>query len=442
MADRHRPRTGYAKSGGLSIAYFTLGDGPLDIVFVPGFISHIDIGWEEPMQRHVTERLASFSRYITFDKRGTGLSDRSVSALSSIEERMDDIRAVMDAVQCKRAALIGYSEGGPLALLFAATYPERVSALVLSGTYGRLAPRADLEEQLALLEANWGNGLAISRVFRRGTDQDWAARYERGSATPQAAAELLRMNTSLDVTSALPAISVPTLVIHRTNDPVVSFEHGRDLAAGIDGATFREVDGDSHLPASTHEWNDELDVIEEFITGARPVAEADRVLATVMFTDICASTERAAAAGDRAWRDVLERHHRDVSALVERYRGRQVKSTGDGVLATFDGPSRAVRCASEVVESARRAGVEVRAGLHTGEVELIGDDIAGIAVHLAQRVESKAEPGRVFVSQTVRDLLAGSGVELEERGVHTLKGVPGDWQLFAVAATGTGTRTG
>ena len=435
MADRLRPRTGYARSGDLSIAYFTLGSGPIDVVFVPGFVSHIDLGWEEPMQRHTTERFASFSRFITFDKRGTGLSDRGVSPLSSLEDRMDDIRAVMDAVHCTRAALVGYSEGGPLALMFAATYPERVTALVLSGTYGRLSPRADLEEQLALLEASWGNGLAISQVFRRGTDREWAARYERSSATPRAAADLLRMNTSLDVTPALPAISVPTLVIHRTDDPVVSFEHGRKLADGIPGATFLEVESDSHVPASAQEWNDELDVIEEFITGARPVAEADRVLATVMFTDICDSTERAAAAGDRAWRDVLERHHREVSALVERYRGRQVKSTGDGVLATFDGPSRAVRCATELVESARRGGVEVRAGLHTGEVELIGDDIAGIAVHLAQRVESVAEPGRVFVSQTVRDLLAGSGVELDDRGVRALKGVPGEWRLFAVASS-------
>ena len=427
------PRTGYARSGDLSIAYLTFGDGPLDLVFVPGFVSHIDLGWEEPMQRFTTERFASFSRFITFDKRGTGLSDRNVSPLSSLEDRMDDIRAVMDTVGSTQAAVVGYSEGGPLAALFAATYPERVRSLVLSGTYARMSPPPNFEELLQVLQAGWGNGTAMSQIFRRGCDPEWGARYERSAATPAAAADLLRMNVSFDVTSALPAISAPTLVIHRTGDPVVPVERGRELGEGIAGARYIEVASDTHLPASIGEWDEEASLIEEFITGARRVSEADRVLATVMFTDICSSTERAAAAGDRAWRDVLEQHHREIARLVERYRGRQVKSTGDGVLATFDGPSRAVRCASDIVDMARRTGVEVRAGLHTGEVEIIGNDIAGIAVHLAQRVESKADAGRVFVSQTVRDLLAGSGIELEERGVHELKGVPGDWHLFAVA---------
>ena len=346
---------------------------------------------------------------------------------------MDDIRAVMDTAGFDRAGLIGVSEGGPLAVMFAATYPERVSALVLASTYAEPLDRPDLQAELGFVEENWGTGLVMSTVFMPGCDRDWAARYERSAATPKAAAALLRMNASLDITGVLSAISVPTLVIHRTGDPVIPIELGRRLAAGIPGAQFAELEGTTHVPSTEQEMEEQSGLIEEFFTGTRQAPDRDRVLATVMFTDICSSTERAASAGDRAWRDILERHHREMTRLVERYRGRQVKSTGDGVLATFDGPSRAVRCAAEIVETARRSGIEVRAGLHTGEVELIGDDIAGIAVHTAQRVEAKAEPGRVFVSQTVRDLLAGSGLELEDRGTHDLKGVPGEWRLFAVA---------
>ena len=432
MAPTAERRTGYARSGDLSIAYFTLGSRPIDVVLVPGFVSHCDLAWEEPMRRSFAERIARFGRFITFDKRGTGLSDRTVASVSTIEDRMDDIRAVMDAVGSQRAALIGYSEGGPLAVVFAATYPERVSALILASTWARPIERPDLEEQLALVEEHWGTGLVIGQMFSPGSDLDWAARYERASATPKAAADLLRMGARLDVGTAAGTVGVPTLVLHRSGDPVVPSEQGRELAALVTGSRYREIDGVSHLPASMSEWEEDAAVFEEFITGARSRPEPERVLATVLFTDICASTERAAALGDNAWRTLLERHHAEMAPLIERYRGRQVKSTGDGVLATFDGPSRAVRCAAEIVESARRAGVEVRAGLHTGEVELIGDDIAGIAVHLAQRVEAKCEPGRVFVSQTVRDLLAGSDVALEDRGRHSLKGIPGDWQLFAV----------
>lgn len=435
MAGTPRPLTGYARSGDLSIAYQIFGDGALDVVFVPGFVSHLDLLWEEPGRALNRDVLGRFAHVLTFDKRGTGLSDRTVDAVSTLEDRMDDIRAVMDTAGFERAALVGVSEGGPLALLFAATYPERVTALVLASTYGEPMQRPDLEEQLARVEEYWGTGLVMSTVFMPGCDREWAARYERSAATPRAAAGLLRMNATLDVTGVLSAISVPTLVLHRSGDPLVPVELGRRLAAGIPGARFDELQGSTHLPSTEEEMQEQWGRIEEFLTGTRHDVEPDRVLATVMFTDICSSTERAAAAGDRAWRQVLEQHHREVAGLVERYRGRQVKSTGDGVLATFDGPSRAVRCASDIVASARRAGVEVRAGLHTGEVELLDDDIAGIAVHLAQRVESKADPGRVFVSQTVRDLVAGSGIELEARGVHVLKGVPGDWHLFAVAGT-------
>lgn len=433
---RPAPTARYARSGELSIAYVTHGAGPLDVVLVPGFVSHLDLAWEEPLRRQMANSIAGFGRFITFDKRGTGLSDRSVSAVSSMEDRMDDIRAVMDAVGSERAAIIGYSEGGPLAVVFAATYPDRVTSLVLASTWSRPIELDDLEERLKILEDTWGTGFAISEVFIQGSDPEWAARYERSSATPKAAADLLRLNVRMDISHTTSAISVPTLVIHRRGDTVVPVEYGRDLAASISGARYVEVEADTHLPATPEALEEEMALIEEFLTGSRRERDPDRVLATVMFTDICSSTERAASLGDRAWRDVLVRHHDEATDLIGRYRGRQVKSTGDGVLATFDGPTRAVRCATELVESAKRAGVEVRAGLHTGEVELMGNDIAGIAVHLAQRVESKAEPGSVFVSQTVRDLLAGSSVELDDRGIHALKGVPGEWRLFAVTGAG------
>jgi class 3 adenylate cyclase len=346
---------------------------------------------------------------------------------------MDDIRAVMDAAGSERAVLMGYSEGGPLAIVFAATYPKRVQALILGSTFARMDAPEDLDANLAMLEQYWGSGLPLSTVFRPGIDREWAARYERGSSTPRAAAALLRANITINVTAALPAISVPTLVIHRVGDPIVPIDAGRALAAGIPGAQYIERDTDRHFAATPAEWDEEMGDVEEFLTGARSAAECDRVLATVLFTDIVDSTSRAASKGDAAWRVELERHYAQADRLLEQHRGRRVKSTGDGILAIFDGPARAIRCASALVSSAQRAGLLVRAGLHAGELEVVGDDIVGIAVHIAKRVEAAAEPGTVMVSQTVRDLIHGSSIELEDAGAHQLKGVPGEWRLYAVS---------
>ncbi|HVF31751.1 MAG TPA: alpha/beta fold hydrolase [Acidimicrobiales bacterium] len=426
------PRTRYAESGGLNIAYQVFGDGPRNLVHVPGFVSHLDLQWENPQRVEVARRWATFARVVTFDKRNTGLSDRTAGA-PTLEERMDDIRAVMDAAGIESAALLGHSEGGPLALLFAATYPERVEALVLGATYARLDPPADMEERLAFLEKNWGTGVPL-QFFVPGSDPEWAARYERSAATPRTAVEILRMNVLVDVRPALSAVTAPTLVLHRTGDPVVPVAAGRELAEGIPGARYVELPGDTHLPSTDAEWRDEVDLIEDFLTGAHGVTEPDRVLATVLFTDIVDSTATAAAMGDREWRHRLGRLQDQTERFIRQFGGRQVKATGDGVLATFDGPARGIRCARAIAERAASTGLPIRAGLHAGEVELVGDDIAGIAVHLAKRVESAARPGSVYVSQTVRDLIAGSSIELAERGVHELKGIPGSWSLFEVVS--------
>ena len=420
----------YAQSGEVEIAYQVFGAGPIDLVVVPGIVSHRDLMWEDPLHVQVAERWASFARVIAFDKRNTGLSSRT-SITSTLEERMDDIRAVMDAAGSERATLMGHSEGGPLSMLFAATYPDRVSALVLSSTWHRRDPPDDLAEQLQLVETYWGSGTVL-QYFAPGMDRDWAARYERATATPRVAVEILRNNADVEVSGIVGAIQVPTLVLHRTGDPVVRVEMGRELAAAIPTARFVELPGDSHVPASVADWFRESDVIEEFLTGTRHATEADRVLSTVLFTDIVASTERIATVGDAEWGVALRRHQADASRLLTMHRGREVRATGDGLLATFDGPARAIRCAVELVASAAKAKLPIRAGLHTGEVELLGEDIAGIAVHLAKRVESAASPGAVWVSQTVRDLVTGSGIEFADRGAHTLKGVPGEWRLYEV----------
>lgn len=426
------PRTRYTRSGEFNIAFQTFGDGPLDLVFVPGFVTNLDIIWDDAHRAGVLRRMASWGRVVTFDKRNTGLSDRTLRT-PTLEERMDDIRAVMDEVGFERAAIIGYSEGGPLSLLFAATYPERVSALVLGATYATPVEMPELEELLALAEEYWGTGL-VMQFFDPSVDVDWAARLERGSSTPRGAMEILRANAQLDVSLALPAISVPTLVVHRTGDPLVPIGHGRALAEGIEGAQFVEFAGNSHLAATQEQWNEETEAIEEFLTGARHGGEPDRVLATVLFTDVVESTERLAEMGDSRWRLAIEQLQDETARLVKQFRGQAVKSTGDGMLATFDGPARAVRCASALVERGKRSGLPIRAGLHTGEIEIVTRDIAGIAVHLAKRVESAAAPGRVWVSQTVRDLVTGSGIDFEDRGGHVLKGVPGEWRLYEVAS--------
>jgi class 3 adenylate cyclase/alpha-beta hydrolase superfamily lysophospholipase len=436
----------YAQSGDLSIAYSVFGNGPLDVVFVPGFISHQELAWDSPFFRGVYERLGAIARVITFDKRGTGLSERTLG-FGSAEERMDDIRAVMDAVGCERAALVGISEGGPLTMLFAATYPHRASALVLWGTFARVLADADYpigveagptEELFAMLRETWGSGQALRFFVQHGPEGPEAdrelARYERNASTPAMVVEIMRRNVEIDVRSALPAISAPTLVVHQKGDPAVPVRQGRYLAEHIDGARITVLPGDWHVHGAVGGEEDTLDVIEEFLTGERParVAEIDRILATVLFTDIVGSTEHAAELGDRKWRDVLDRFRFAVRRELDQHRGREVNTRGDDFFATFDGPGRAVRCAGAIGVAARPLGLQVRAGLHTGEVELQGDDVAGMAVHIGARVCGLAGADEVLVTSTVRDLVVGSGIEFADRGRHELKGVPGDWQVLAV----------
>jgi len=439
-----RPETRYTKSGDLNIAYQVVGDGPVDLIYVPGWISNVELNWEEPAHAHVLERLASFSRLILFDKRGTGLSDPvPLDAMPTLEERMDDVRAVLDAVDCEEAALFGFSEGGLMSVLFAATYPERITTLVLYGTFAKRikspdypwAPSPeDRARELEELERNWSVRMDLDVLAPSEDDafKDRLATYFRRSASPGAALALMRMNTQLDVREVLPAIQAPTLVMHRVDDRDVKVEEGRWIAAQIAGAKFVELPGDTHTlwAGNTDEVVDE---IEEFLTGARRGPEPDRVLATVLFTDIVGSTEQATKLGDRRWRELLERHHSLVRQQLERYHGREVDTAGDGFLATFDGPARAIRCASAIENGVSVLGLQIRAGVHTGECELFGDKVAGLAVHTGARVTSLAEPGEVLVSQTVKDLVAGSGMEFEYRGTHELKGVPGEWRLYALS---------
>jgi class 3 adenylate cyclase len=435
----------YAQSGELSIAYSVFGDGPIDLVFVPGFISHQELAWDSPLMQGIYQRLGRFARVITFDKRGTGLSERTLG-FGSAEDRMDDIRAVMDAVGCERAALLGVSEGGPLSILFAATYPERASALVLWGTFARIleapdyefgAQEEEVELLVSILRDTWGSGKGL-RFFVRAPDDPETdrvlARHERNACTPAMVVEVMRKNSAIDVRSALPAISVPTLVVHREGDPIVPVQAAGYLADHIDGARLSVFPGDWHTNGMAGGEDDLLDVVEEFLTGERPVhtAAIDRVLATVLFTDIVGSTEQAAALGDRKWREVLDRFRHAVRRELADHRGREVNTRGDDFLATFDGPGRAVRCAGAIGVAARPLGLQVRAGLHTGEVELQGDDVAGMAVHIGARVCGLAGADEVLVTSTVRDLVVGSGLEFTDRGRHELKGVPGDWQVLAV----------
>lgn len=433
------PPVRYAKAGEVSIAYRVMGEGPLDLVWVPGLISNLEIEWEFLPSVHVYRRLASFSRLIMFDKRGMGLSDRNVGA-PTLEERMDDVRAVMDAVGSERAALIGVSEGGPMSVLFAATYPERTVALVLFGTMARNRRDVDYphgcEESFAqiyrIFDEGWGTGQSLE-VFHPGLLEDertreLIGRIERASGSPSAMRAFLDTLVGIDVRAVLPTISVPTLVIHATDDRVVPIDNGRWLADHITGARFVEIDGE-HADFATDRFVDE---VESFLTGKRHAVPTERVLATVLFSDIVGSTERAAAVGDRRWSEVLDQRDAVVRREVETYRGKLVKSTGDGVLATFDGPARAVSCGCEIRDGLRPLGLDVRVGLHTGEVEMRGEDIGGIAVHIGARVAAVANAGQVLVSRTVTDLVAGSGIAFEDCGDHTLKGVPGTWRLYTV----------
>jgi len=429
----------------MHIAYQVVGDGSLDLTFIPGWVSNVEECWEQPGLAAFLERLASFSRLIIFDKRGTGLSDRVASdRLPTLEERMDDLRAVLDAVGSERTALFGHSEGGSMSVLFAATYPQRTRALITFGVFARRRRAADYpwapsdDDRAATIERierEWvTEDLVRPLAPSRGDDPAFLAQlatYYRRSASPGAAAQLLRMNTEIDVRAVLPAIRVPTLVLHRTDDVDALLEEGRWIASRIPGASFVELPGGDHV-FWVGDTDSVLAEIEAFLTGVRPAPEPDRVLATVLFTDIGASTEMAARLGDRRWREVLERHRADVRAALARWRGEEIDTAGDGFLALFDGPARGIRCAVAIRDSAAQDGLQVRAGLHTGEVERQGRQVAGLAVHIGSRVIGVADAGEVVTSSTVKDLVAGSGIVFADRGMHVLKGVPGEWHLYAV----------
>jgi pimeloyl-ACP methyl ester carboxylesterase/plasmid stabilization system protein ParE len=441
------PPTQYARSGDASIAYQVVGEGPIDLVLVLGFATHIELQWESPPFAHFFERISSFSRLIIFDKRGTGLSD-PVTEAPTLEERIDDVRAVMDAAGSERAALFGISEGGPMSVLFAATHPDRVIALVLHGAMGRTTEAPDYpwaspaealrESASEFIAPYWGQQAeGMVELFAPSFADDpeaveFTARMERSAASPGMVQQIFEMFLDIDVRAVLPTIGVPTLVLHRRGDRVVNRRAGEELAAQIPGARYVELPGIDHLP-----WAGDseavLGEIEEFLTGTRSAPEPERVLATVMFTDIVGSTERAAELGDTRWRELLSAHHAAVRRELMRFRGVEVKTLGDGSLATFDGPARAIRCGRGIAEAARSLGLGVRIGLHSGEVELMEDDVGGIAVHIAARVGALASEGEVLVSSTVKDLVAGSGIRFVDRGSEHLKGIADEWRLFAAA---------
>jgi class 3 adenylate cyclase len=404
---------------------------------VPGFVSNVENYWDQPDFARFLIRLASYARVVLFDKRGTGMSDR-VTELPGLDQRMDDLRAVMDAAGMESAALLGISEGAPLCILFAATYPDRCRALALYGSFSRFSYWFPTEEALAAffryVSQAWGSGGSLQKFApSRANDpafRNWWGRNERLGASPAAVSALMRMNSQIEISGILPAVRVPTLVIHRTGDMVVSVEGGRDVAAQIPGARLVELPGVDHFFYVGENADEISNAIEEFLTGSRAPVAVDRVLATVLFTDIVGSTDTAAVLGDQRWRDLLEKHHATIRRNLVRFRGHEVKTTGDGFLATFDGPARAVRCACAITEEIKPLGIEIRAGLHTGECEMIGDDVGGIAVHIGARVAALAGASEVLVSSTVKDLVAGSGLRFGDRGTQPLKGVPGEWRVF------------
>ncbi|HXH82616.1 MAG TPA: adenylate/guanylate cyclase domain-containing protein [Candidatus Tectomicrobia bacterium] len=434
----------YARSGDVHIAYRVFGNGPRDLVLIPGTLSHAEIFWEFPVNQYILRRLTAFARIIVFDKRGQGLSDRVGE--QTLEERIGDVRAVMDAARSTRATIFGWSEGGAMSLMFAAAYPERTSALVLCGSFASIrdepwAVEPDAwEEFLRRLERRWGHGflVPINAPSRRNDDAfvQRFARLERACVSPGGILALMRANYDVDVRHVLPAIQAPTLILHRVGDRTVPVACGRYLAEHIQGARYVELPGEDHMLEAFD--RDTLDLllgeIEEFITGVRPGPESDRVLLTVMFTDIVGSTERAAALGDRRWGELLDRYVALARQQLQQFRGREVDLAGDGLFAVFDGPARAVRCASAIRDAVATLGLEVRTGLHTGECETAGARVTGIAVHTGARIAAAARPQEILVSSTVRDLVAGSGIRFDDRGGHALKGVPGEWRLFAVAA--------
>jgi pimeloyl-ACP methyl ester carboxylesterase/class 3 adenylate cyclase len=440
-----RPRTRYAKSGDINIAYQVMGEGPLDLIVVPGWISNVDMHWEMLGYEAWVRRLTSFARLIVFDKRGCGLSDRDVGD-STLEERMDDLRAVLDAVGSERAAVLGFSEGGSLAMMFAASNPERVQALALFGTFPCASEVADFPEGEPLrgtmqkivhnIEEGWGEGrtlVDISPSFANvPAAVEFQGRFERASLSPRAARMAMNWISEIDTRDVARSLHVPTLVMHRTGDQLIPVACGRWLGDNIPGAGFVELPGDDHAPWSGDSglFTEEL---EEFLTGSRGEAEVDRVLATVLFTDIVSSTERAVALGDRGWQELLGQHHGLVRDALRRFRGVEQDTAGDSFFATFDGPARAVRCAQHICEAVGGLGLEMRAGVHTGECERAAEKMGGIAVHTGARVMAQAQPGEVLVSSTVKDLVSGSGLTFAERGSHNLKGIPGEWSLFSVA---------
>jgi class 3 adenylate cyclase len=433
----------YARSGDLRIAYSVHGDGPVDFVFIPGLVSHLENWWEARASERFFNRIASFARLIMFDKRGTGMSDHYVG-VPTLEQRIDDVRAVMEAVGSESAFISGLSEGGPMSILYSATYPERTRGLILMGTTARIMAAPDypighsqefLDEFGKEIDEHWGQGGLMNLFIPSFVDDERAqrmwSRYQRMGGSPGTTRALMDANTKIDVRDLLPLVQVPTLVIHRIDERILPVEHGRYLAEHIPGAKLLEQPGDDHLP-----WLGDsdgvLDAIEEFVTGSRHRVDEDRILATVLFTDIVDSTRHAAEAGDRRWHELLDAHDEIGSREVERFRGRRIKTTGDGMLAVFDGPARGVRCAEAVRDAIAELGVQLRAGLHTGECELRGDDVGGLAVHIGARVAHLAEPGEILVSRTVRDLVAGSGLVFADRGEHELKGVPDRWPVYAV----------
>jgi pimeloyl-ACP methyl ester carboxylesterase len=432
----------YARSGDVNIAYQVTGDGPFDLVLVPGFFSHLEIDLEHPSMAYLLERLGSFARLIRFDKRGTGLSDRTVG-LPDFETRMDDVRAVMDAAGSEEAALFGYSEGGPMCVLFAATYPQRTRALVLYGTYAKRrdpdddypwAPTAEQRREYAdWLERSWGENVDLMKMSPNADDsmRAWYQRRGRASLSPAAARDLILMNSKADVRHALSTVQCPTLVLHRTGDLDSQVDEGRYVASRIPGARFVELSGDDHMPAVRPD--EIVDEIEEFLTGVRPPPSSNRVLATVLFTDLVGSTERAGAVGDAAWSALVRSHNDAIRSALARFEGEEIDTAGDGFLALFDGPARAIRCGLAIRDALLPLGLEVRAGVHTGEVERpSGDKPRGIAVHVGARIMSIGGAGEVLVSSTTHDLVAGSGLDFEDRGEHELKGIEGARRLYAV----------
>ncbi len=433
----------YARSGGTDIAYDVIGDGPIDLVWVEGAYTHLEVSWELPAYRHFCERLAEFARLIRFDKRGMGMSDRVPGSIG-LDERMDDIRAVLDAVGSESAALLGESEGGPLSMLYAAAHPERTLALVLQGAEVRElcdeewpwgeATEEEFEAWAGQVQGSWGQGLGITDLVPSVGGAEWArawrGRMQTNSLTPSAWTAFARMALHIDVRHVAPAINVPTLILHAVGDRVCHVENGRFLARTIRDSRYVEYESEDHVP-----WFNPdivLGEIREFLTGRREAATPDRVLSTVLFTDLVDSTATAARVGDRTWRDALAQHRQDVRRQLDRFGGREVDTAGDGFFATFDGPAKAIRCARAIVESAGALDLRVRAGVHTGEVETFGDKVSGLAVHLGARVMGSAGSGEILVSGTVKDIVAGSGISFADRGVAELKGIPGDWRLFLV----------